>query len=95
MDTNLKALCAAARPKETRELVETHVKRVALQPERRQATLQVDKQYAFNQLTSQSHFEHIKRSVKNAFGEDWAPVVEVISPASSEREKAVPHTVRR
>src|SRR5688572_6845109 len=94
MEQNFKKLLASLRPRDTRELVADHVRRVVLNPVDRTATLHVDKRYAFNTIVAHGHIEQVIRAVKKAFGEGFGTVVSLESlNAHSDREKAVPHAI--
>ena len=50
MEHNFKKLLANLRPRETRELIADHVKKVLIDEGQKTATLQVDRRYAFHAI---------------------------------------------
>ena len=94
MEQNFKKFLANLRPRDTRELVADHVRRVELNPTTRTATLYVDKRYAFNTIVTREHIEQVIRAVRKAFGEGFGIVI-TLGPLDgrAEREKAVPHAI--
>jgi len=95
MEPLLKKFLAKVSPRETRELVQDHVKRVEVSPGGREITLHVDKRYAFRAINSHDHVESVIRSVKKAFGTSVSTVIELdlVARKNHEREKAVPHAI--
>lgn len=94
MEKIIKNLLAHVSPRETRELVQTHVKRVEVDTSTNNVKLYVDKRYAFNLLTSHDHVQKITAGVKKAFGENYTTTIKLESAnAVSEREKALPHSI--
>ncbi|MGB9601475.1 MAG: hypothetical protein ACP5MG_09740 [Verrucomicrobiia bacterium] len=94
MEKIFKKLVEKISPRETRELVETHIKKIQLDENTKTVTLFVDKRYAFNLISSHDQIPKITNGVKKAFGEDYKTTLKLDSkPEGSEREKALPHTI--
>lgn len=94
MEKIFKNLLAHISPRDTRELVQTHVKRVEVDTSANHVTLFVDKRYAFNLITSHDQIPKITAGVKKAFGENYTTTIKLESAnAVSEREKALPHSI--
>ena len=94
MEPNFKKLLANLRPRETRELVADHVRKVELAPAGKVVTLHVDKRYAFNAIISHDHIDRVVQGVKKAFGSEYGATIKVNSSRPfAEREKALPHSI--
>jgi len=92
MEKGLRKFIEAVRPRNTRELVQDHVRRVEVT--RGEVLLHVDKRYAFNLINSSGHVENVIASVKRAFGKEARTVIQLDKNAAGrEREKAVPHAI--
>lgn len=94
MEKMLKLFMAKMRPRETRELLQDHVRRLELSPGGSAVTLYVDKRYAFNAINSFEHIEEVVKHVKDVFGKQVTTIVQLDkSDTQREREKAVPHAI--
>ncbi|PYI80504.1 MAG: hypothetical protein DME26_21510 [Verrucomicrobia bacterium] len=94
MEQNFKKLLAHLRPRETRELIADHVKKVAIAPGPKIVTLHVDRRYAFNAIISHDHVANVLHGVKKAFGSDYGATIKLNSTRPfAEREKALPHSI--
>jgi len=94
MEQKFKRLLAHLRPRETRELVADHVKKVEITPGPKIVTLHVDRRYAFNAIISHDHINHLIEGVKRAFGNDYGATIKLNSTRPfAEREKALPHSI--
>ncbi|MGC8743114.1 MAG: hypothetical protein ACP5T0_04460 [Verrucomicrobiia bacterium] len=94
MEKIFKKLLENLSPRETREMVETHIRKIQLNEITKTVTLFVDKRYAFNLLSSHDQVPKIIHSVKKAFGEDYKTTLKLdAKPEGSDREKALPHTI--
>ena len=94
MERKFKTLLAHLRPRETRELIADHVKKVEVTPAAKVVTLQVDKRYAFNAIISHDHIDRVIQGVKKAFGSEYGATIKVNSSRPfAEREKALPHSI--
>jgi len=95
MEKLLKKFITRVTPRETRELVQDHVKKLEWAEDLEQATLLVDKRYAFHVINSHGHIERVIAGVKKTFGRQAGTVVQFDKRAANrDREKAVPHAVR-
>ena len=82
------------RPRDTRELVQDHVRRLELSKTKDEVTLHVDKRYAFHAINSSEHIKKVVESVKRVFGKQVSTVVQLDKTyVNREREKAVPHAI--
>lgn len=94
MEKIFKKLVENISPRNTRELVQTHIKKIDLNETTKTIILYVDKRYAFNQISAHDQIPNIIRGVKKTFGEDYKTTLKLNSQESgSEREKALPHTI--
>ena len=94
MEHNFKKLQANLRPRETRELIADHVKKVQIDPGPKLITLLVDRRYAFNAIISHDHINNVIQGVKRAFGSEYGATIKVNSTRPfAEREKALPHSI--
>lgn len=94
MEHLLKKFLSKVRPRETRELVQGHVKRLELAGPAETVVLHVDKRYAFHEINSRGHIERVIECVKRTFGTKVATVIQLDKNSSNrEREKAVPHAI--
>jgi acetylornithine deacetylase/succinyl-diaminopimelate desuccinylase-like protein len=94
MEAILKRFLTQVSPRDTRELVQDHVKKLELSPAKDTLTLHVDKRYAFHAIISHDHIERIIRCVKKSFGKSVTTVVQLDKNSGNRlREKAVPHAV--
>lgn len=94
MEHQLKHFLSQVRPRETRELVQEHVKRLEFSEAQPAVTLHVDKRYAFHEINSPDHIGQVVECVKKSFGKHVATIVQLDKNASNrEREKAVPHAI--
>jgi len=94
MEHHFKELLANLHPRETRELIEDHVRKIEINAPGKTVTLLVDKRYAFNAIISHEHIDQVLAGVKKTFGAEFETAVQLAAPHfPSEREKALPHTI--
>lgn len=95
MQKELKIYIDNLSPKETRQIVEKHAKRIDLNEEENQIIIIIDKKYAYNDLISSPHIENAQKAVKQSFGEKYEPVIkfEWGEEPHEGREKNVPHHI--
>ncbi len=94
MEKTFKLLLEHISPRETRELVATHIKKIGLNETEKTVILFIDKRYAFNLISSHDQIPKIIKGVKRTFGEDYRTTLKLdVKPEGSDREKALPHTI--
>ena len=94
MEHHLKTFLPKVRPRDTRELVQDHVRRLELSKKKDEVTLHVDKRYAFHAINSSEHVKKVIDSVKRVFGKHVSTVIQLDKTyINREREKAVPHAI--
>jgi hypothetical protein len=94
MEKTFKKLLENLSPRETRELIEAHVKKIELDETAKKVTLFVDRRYAFNLISEHDQLPKVAKGVKKAFGEDFSLTLKLSAPApGSERDKSLPHTI--
>lgn len=94
MEKEFKLLLEHISPRETRELVAMHIKKIETNETEKTVTLFVDKRYAFNLISSHNQIPKIIKGVKKTFGEDYKTTLKLdVKSEGSDREKALPHTI--
>ncbi|MCX7872426.1 MAG: hypothetical protein N2487_03995 [Verrucomicrobiae bacterium] len=94
MEKTFKLLLENLSPRETRELIEAHVRKIELDEATKKIIIHVDKRYAFNLISSHDQIQKVIKGVKKAFGGDFGLTLKLSAPVpGSEREKALPHTI--
>ncbi len=94
MDKNIKLLLQEIRDKDTREIVEDHIRNISLDEEKKETIILIDKQYVINILHSAQYVEHFIRAIKKCFGESMHIIIRLDHPHQThDREMLIPYAI--
>ena len=94
MDKNIKLLLQEIRDKDTREIVEDHIRNISLDEEKKETIILIDKQYVINILQSSQYIEHFIGAIKKCFGEHMHITIRLHHPHQThDREMLIPYAI--
>jgi hypothetical protein len=67
MDKNIKLLLQEIRDKDTKEIVEDHIRNITIDDDKKETIILIDKRYAMNILHTAEYMGHFLEAIKKCF----------------------------
>lgn len=100
MEEILKKLLENISPRTTREILEDHVKEITVDDDNKSVTIEIDRTYALNQLSSSDHIWSIIKWIKKSFWEEYETILKNLDHSvwrywneHHDREMNIPHFI--
>ena len=94
MDHNIKFLLQEIHDKDTRELVEDHIRNISLDESKKEAVILIDKRYVMNILHSAHYIWNFIEAIKKCFWENNHIIISLDHPHQThDREMRIPYAI--
>jgi len=95
MDSKIKALAEAITHTHTKKLVQTHLKDLAFDETAQHLVMHVDNAGPLHELESKEGDHHLNAGLEKIYGDQITYELKLHKGTTHEREKAIPHSIKR